>query len=118
MNKNLLLFTLLLGLLSAGIGWGSHNLLMASYQISTLLFLTISTWLVFLFMSRQTSPESFIKNYLLGIVLKLLAGGLFISVIIYIDRPSANSNAILFMVAYLLLTSLEVGFLFRTQNKG
>ena len=117
MNKNLFLFTFLLGLLAVGIGWGSRTLLTASYETSTLVFLTGSTWLVFLFMNRPTKPDSFIRNYLLSIVLKLLAGGIFISVIIYLDKPSANANAILFMIAYLLLTSLEVGFLFGIQNK-
>jgi hypothetical protein len=118
MNKNLLLFTFLLGLLAVGIGWGSHTLLTASYETPTLVFLTSATWLIFLFMNRQMKPDSFIRNYLLSIVLKLLAGGIFISVIIYLDKPSANANAIHFMIAYLLLTSLEVGFLFGTQNKG
>jgi hypothetical protein len=52
------------------------------------------------------------------IVLKLLAGALFISIIFFIDKASANANAILFIVGYLLLTGLEVTFLFRIHNKG
>jgi hypothetical protein len=60
--------------------------------------------------------ENFIRNYLLTIVIKLLAGGIFIAAIIYVDMDNAETNAITFMAAYLLFTILEVGFLFRKFN--
>lgn len=118
MNKNLLVFTVLLSLMSALVAWGANTWLQASFLIPILIFLFASTWLVFVFMNRKANPETFIKNYLLSIVLKLLAGGVFIAIIIFVDRAFANSNAILFMAGYLLLTGLEVGFLFSSHNRG
>ena len=67
---------------------------------------------------ERADKENFIRNYLLTIVVKLLAGGIFIFAIIYIDLDGAESNAITFMAAYLLLTVLEVGFLFRKFNQS
>jgi hypothetical protein len=118
MNRNLFVFTVLLFLLSALMVWGTRIWLQASYLFSIIFFLGLSTWLVFFFMNRKIQPEAFIKNYLLSIVLKLLAGGLFIAVIIVTDKPFANSNAILFMAGYLLFTALEVVFLFSIHNKA
>ena len=113
MNRNLLVFTVLLSLMTALLAWGANAWLQASFLISILIFLFASTWLVFVFMNRKADPESFIKNYLLSIVLKLLAGGVFIAIIIFVDKAFANSNAILFMLGYLIFTAVEVIFLFR-----
>ncbi len=118
MNRNLLVFTILLTLFTVIVAWGAISWLEASFLIPILIFLFVSTWLVFVFMNRKANPETFIKNYLLSIVLKLLAGGVFIAIIIFVDKAFANSNAILFMTGYLILTGLEVGFLFNTHNKA
>ena len=67
---------------------------------------------------ERTDTEKFIRNYLLTIVIKLLAGGIFIFAVIYADLNNAESNAVTFMGAYLLLTGLEVGFLFKKFNQG
>lgn len=111
MNKGLLTFTAILAILTALIGVVTTQVASPSFLTLILSSLAVATWLVFFFMQR-TNQENFIKNYLLTIVLKLIAGGIFIFVLIYADEPSAEANALLFMVAYFLLTSLEVGFLF------
>lgn len=118
MNKNLFVFSILLVFVTALVAWGASEWLQASFLMPILIFLFVSTWLVFVFMSRKANAETFIKNYLLSIVLKLLAGGVFIAIVIFVDNAFANSNAILFMAGYLLLTGLEVGFLFNIHNKG
>jgi hypothetical protein len=46
----------------------------------------------------------------------LLAGGLFVGAIIFADIQGAETNAVTFMVVYLLFTGLEVAFLFRRFN--
>lgn len=111
MNKGLLTFTAVLVALTVLIGVVTTRLASPSFLTLILSSLGVATWLVF-FLMQRTNHENFIKNYLLTIVLKLIAGGIFIFALIYADEPGAEANALLFMVAYFLLTSLEVGFLF------
>lgn len=93
------------------IGWGAQWA-QPSFLILILTVLALATWVVYFFILK-TKPADFVRNYVLTIVLKLLVGGVFISILLYIDKPAADANAILFMTAYLLFTGLEVGFLFR-----
>jgi len=111
MNRNLLSFTGSLAVLALVIGWCAHRLAQPSFLFLILLVLAIATWLVYFFI-QKTNPDDFVRNYLLTIVLKLLAGGIFIFTLLYADKSGADANAILFMTAYLLFTGLEVGFLF------
>ena len=115
MNKNLLIFSLCLAALTIGVGYGATQLASPSFLNLILGASAITTWLVYFFMERADT-ENFIRNYLLTIVVKLLAGGIFVSAIIYADMEKAESNAITFMAAYLLFTILEVGFLFKKFN--
>jgi hypothetical protein len=112
MNKSLLIFTVTLVALTAAIGMGAWYLAQPSFLVLMLSSLSTATWIVFFFM-QKTRSEDFIKNYLLTIVLKLLGGGIFVSILIYADQSGEEANAILFMVSYFLLTGLEVGFLFK-----
>jgi len=112
MNKDLIIFTAVLVLLTIVTGLATVQFANPSFFILILTVLAVATWLVYFFIHR-TNREDFIKNYLLTIVLKLLIGGIFIFTLLYIDKPGADANAIFFMAAYLLFTGLEVGFLFR-----
>jgi len=112
MNRELVVFTGALVSLATITGLITVQLASPSFLILILTILALITWLVYLFI-RRTNREDFIKNYLLTIVLKLLIGGVFIFSLLYIDKPGADANAIFFMVAYLLFTALEVGFLFK-----
>lgn len=112
MNKNLLVFTVCLVILSASIRFAALQIAAPSFLNVIMSSLFGATWLVYYFV-QKTSSQNFVKDYLLTIVVKLLAGGIFISLLIYLDKDGAEANAILFMAAYLLLTGLEVGFLFR-----
>ena len=116
MNKNLVAFTVCLIFLSVLVSWAAVQFASPSYLFLIVGMLALATFIVYFFIER-TESENFIKNYLLTIVLKLLAGGIFISVIIYTDLESAESNAISFMAAYLLFTVLEVAFLFKKFSK-
>jgi hypothetical protein len=112
MNKDLFVFTGALISLTIITGLATVQLANPSFLILILTVLAVATWLVYFFI-QKTNREDFIKNYLLSIVLKLLSGGIFIFILLYIDKPGADVNAIFFMTAYLLFTGLEVGFLFR-----
>lgn len=111
------MFSVCLIILTLVIGFGTSRFSSPSFLNLILISLSAATWLVYFFIEK-TATENFIKNYLLTIVLKLLVGGIFISILIYLDLEGAESNALLFMISYLLLTGLEVGFLFRKFGKS
>jgi len=115
MNKDLVVFTGALIVLTVAIGLVTVQLASPSFLILILAVLACATWLVYFFIQRAKRND-FLKNYVLTIVLKLLVGGIFIYILLYLDKPGSQTNAILFLVAYLLITGLEVGFLFRRLN--
>lgn len=81
-----------------------------------LLYVSLSTVLVYYLLYRQATGPVFTQSYLLSIVLKMITGCIFILLIIWADRKGASSNALLFIVAYLAYTALEVGFLYHTTG--
>ena len=111
MNKNLAGFALCLIALSIFSSWAITQYAVPSFLFLITTVLAAATFLAYFFMLRTTS-EDFVKNYLLTIVVKLLAGGIFIGAIIFADIEHAETNAVTFMVVYLLFTVLEVAFLF------
>ena len=117
MNRNLIAFTFSLIALMMLTSWGIIQFASPSYLYLIVSLLTLATFIAYFFMEK-TKSENFIRNYLLSIVLKLLAGGIFIFAIIYVDLDHAEPNAISFMIVYLMLTALEVGFLFRKFNQS
>lgn len=115
-KKNLAAFAFCLILLSILVSWLVRQYAAPSFMFQIVTILAAATFLTYFFMLR-TPAEDFVKNYLLTIVIKLLAGGLFIGAIIFADIEGAEPNAITFMVVYLLFTGLEVSFLFGKFNK-
>jgi len=116
MNKNLAGFAFCLIALSMLSSWAITQYAAPSFLFLITVVLAAATFLAYFFMLR-TPSEDFVKNYLLTIVVKLLAGGIFIGAIIFADIEQAEANAIAFMVIYLLFTGLEVAFLFGKFNK-
>jgi hypothetical protein len=78
--------------------------------------LTFFTGFVFFKLDKTPRPN-FTQTYLLTIVLKILFGGILIAFILFMDAQMAVENALVFIISYLLFTSLEVFFLFRKINK-
>ena len=89
---------------------------MPSFSLEILLTLFMTTSVIFWFLSRPASAPSFTARYLLSIVCKMLLCGIFVLILIFRDKAGANANAALFIIAYLLFTALEVGFLFKKIN--
>ena len=84
----------------------------ATFIWETLIFLSLLTAVLFALVS-SAGREAFTQYYLLSMLLKLILGGAFIFVVIYQDRPNATANAIGFLVIYVVLTALEIVFLYR-----
>ena len=107
------------GLLSAVYLGGQQHWLNTtpSFASEIILFLGISTIVIFYFLIKHAQSPSFTQAYLVSMVLKMLTYAAFVLVIIFSDRAGAVANAVLFMIAYLLFTGLEVGFLFTAVNR-
>jgi hypothetical protein len=116
MNKNLAGFAFCLIVLSILVSWAILQYAAPSFLFLIVTVLAAATFLAYFFMLRSLAGE-FVKNYLLTIVIKLMAGGIFIGAIIFADVEGAEPNAITFMAVYLVFTMLEVIFLFSKFNK-
>jgi len=69
------------------------------------------------FVVRKKPVESFTSVYLASITAKLLLSCAFIIIIIIVDRPHADYNALFFLIGYVLFTAVEVIFLL-LKKKG
>jgi hypothetical protein len=89
-----------------------------SYLVSTIAVLLVSTFIAFYFLgrSRPSHPLDFVKNYLLSVVLKIMFGGVYVFAIMRFDMPSANANAIFFLICYFIFTALQVTALTIKKN--
>jgi hypothetical protein len=86
------------------------------YQI--ILFLLFATFVVFRYLYKINKPEVFVQFYLLTMVLKFIAYGIFNAIIILEDRAGAAGNVAFFILVYLLFTTLEVAFLYRKISRS
>jgi hypothetical protein len=89
-----------------------------SFFLKTLVLLTFSTAVIYVYLYKASKPEFFLQLYLLTMVVKLLAYCAYNLVMILKDKPAAVGNVIFFMVTYFLFTLLEIGFLYRKIAGG
>jgi len=77
--------------------------------------LALLTWLVVraLRQIRQTKPEFFVPAYLATIALKLLLSLAMLVVVLAHNPEKARINALVFLVGYVLATTVEVAVLWR-----
>jgi hypothetical protein len=89
-----------------------------SYELGILLLLSVSTIVIFYLLQKMkiTEPLDFVKNFLLSVVLKILLSGVFVFILIKLDPAGANTNALFFMISYLLFTGYEVIVLTKKKN--
>lgn len=97
-------------LLSATLGW---IVAIPSYYIQSTLLLVISTIVIYRYLDRVNRPAMFVQIYLLSMVIKLLAYGTYVALMIAADKAGANGNVFFFLILYVLFTALEVAFLHR-----
>jgi len=109
---------LLLGAALLGGLYGSHQWLgrpeIPSYAVEIVVFCGALTWLLVFYLKRYTRTPSFATFFLATLVLKMTGSCAFILAIIILDKPSANGNAMIFVVSYLFFTALEVHFLLKS----
>jgi hypothetical protein len=102
--------SLLLVMLFVRVGWIDAG---PSYAIETSLVLAVFTVVIYRYLFRLEKPETFVMMYLLSMTVKLIAYGVYVVVMIVDDKPGANANVLFFLILYVILTALEVGFLHR-----
>jgi hypothetical protein len=101
---------LLITLLSVNLGWIESA---PSYYVQSLLILGIFTVVIYRYLDRLKNPEIFVQIYLLSMMVKLIAYGVYVVLMIIDDKGGANQNVVFFLILYVLFTALEVGFLHR-----
>lgn len=84
-----------------------------SYHVEILIFVFLTTLILFSYLHRAAPGPHFVQLYLLTMVLKILGYGAFGLIVILSDRPGAASNALLFIITYFMFTATEVIFLYR-----
>lgn len=87
-----------------------------SYLYEILAFSALTAVILFAFLYRITKPGIFIQLYLLSMVVKMLASGIFIFIITLNDRAGASSNVAIFLLFYIIFTGIEVGFLYHEKG--
>jgi fumarate reductase subunit D len=114
----LLILTLLLagGVMSARhLGWVTE---VPSYFFEILVFVSLTTLVLYRYLHRVPSGKQFVQFYLLTTVLKLLGYGAFGFVIIILDRPGAAANTLFFIITYVAFTALETFFLYQKSRNA
>jgi hypothetical protein len=87
-----------------------------SFFPEILLFLVFTTLVIYIYLSKAGSPAIFVRLYLLLLMLKLVAYGVFLFIIILKDRAAIRANVTFFLVTYFVFTVLEIGFLYHKIN--
>ena len=105
------LFILAIGL------WGFETRPAYFYQTLILLFVSTAGLFRFLLRTKQQRPDFFVQFYLATMVVKLIAYGTYMFVIVTSQTENAVYDVPFFMVVYFIFTAIEIGFLYRHVNQ-
>lgn len=115
MIKFILASLLVSGTIAAGViygvdaGWIEKQ---PSHYIQTLVLVAFVTIVIYGYLYRLKSPDSFTQFYLLLMVVKVFAFLAYNIVIVLESRENAAYNVIFFLITYFLFTGLEIAFLY------
>jgi hypothetical protein len=88
-----------------------------SYFFQTLILLLFGTGMLYIYLYRFNRQDLFVHIYLLSMVVKLLAYGVYNFFMIMDDEGGAVANVAWFMLLYLIFTLLEIVFLYRKISR-
>ena len=83
-----------------------------SFFVPTLILVAFVTVVIYGYLSRLKSPDSFTQFYLLLMVVKVFAFLAYNIIIVLKSRENAAYNVIFFLITYFLFTGLEIAFLY------
>jgi hypothetical protein len=89
------------------------------YFYRTLIFLFVGTAGLFRFLLRtkQNRPDFFVQFYLATMVVKLIAYGAYLFVVVTAQTEKTVADVAFFMAVYFIFTAIEIGFLYRQVNQ-
>lgn len=83
------------------------------YQTIILLFVSMAGLYKFLLDTKRDKPDFFVPIYLATLVVKLIAYGAYIFVMVKKQPEMMAENVVFFMIGYVIFTGVETGFLYR-----
>lgn len=98
--------------LSVRVGATAGYFPLPTFYAVSLIFLAFVTSVIFFYLSKDKFRNFFLQLYLASMVVKLLAYCAYNLVMVLKDKPGALANVTFFMLAYLVFTGLEIGFLY------
>lgn len=87
------------------------------YQTIILLFVTTIGLFRFLRNTKKKNPDFFVPIYLATIAIKLISFGGYIFLMVKQQPEMMRENVAFFLIAYVIFTALETGFLYRFVNR-
>jgi len=88
-----------------------------SFFFQTSFFLLFTTVITYIYLQRTANPEDFVRLYLGMIALKLIVCLGYAALMATRDPAAVKGNILYFLVVYVVLTGVEVGFLYRNRNR-
>ena len=103
-------------MLAVGV-WGLESAPEYFYRTVVFLFICTAGLFRFLLRTKQQRPDFFVQFYLATMVVKLIAYGAYLFVVITSLTENAVADVAVFMVVYFIFTAIEIGFLYRQVNR-
>lgn len=96
--------------------WGMEN--PPDYLFQTLVFLFVATAGLYRFLlkTKLERPDYFVQLYLLTLVIKIIASGVYLFVMV-VGQPEPARDVVFFMAVYFVFTAIEIGFLYSRVNQ-
>lgn len=117
MTKFLISLTAVM-LLIVAIGlWGIESRPEYFYRTLIFLFVTTAGLFRFLLKTKQQRPDFFVQFYLATMVLKLIAYGAYMFIIVIAKTEKVVYDVVFFLLVYFIFTAIEIGFLYRQVNR-
>lgn len=86
------------------------------YPSIILLFVSTTGLYKFLIDTKLNKPDYFVPIYLSTLVVKLIAYGAYMFVMVKLQPERMAENVVFFMIGYVIFTGLETVFLYRFVN--
>jgi hypothetical protein len=87
------------------------------YHSIIFLFISTAGLYKFLLETKHSKPDLFVPIYLSTLMVKLIAYGGYIFVMVKKQPEMKAENVVFFMIGYVIFTGLETGFLYRSINR-
>lgn len=97
--------------------WGIETRPEYFYRTLALLFISTAGLYRFLLKTKEQRPDFFVQFYLATMVVKLIAYGTYLFVMVKSQPQKTMADVLFFMAVYFVFTGIEIGFLYRQVNR-